>query len=353
MWFLLIYSRSRGFHLVEQCCTQLPPEAQSGIESLSPVKKPRLSDGSLWNKISKEKHDSYRQLLGSERKRIGLDDHSKSQFIAFKNAECAVVNEYCCQVYNRHGVKRLDEKTGRMVMHFERGDKIMCGKNHDATLFATEREARALSGESRETDDTLVHGGGPDEELKEVSHRLMNGSVYIIKDVKLHSVAPPANNAGEESDTSVRGGSENEKISREFFVLDDLGGDDIRPEKTSFLRRGKPSHAWALTIHKFQGSEADTVVYGVSDSGNETWQHVYTAVTRAKKRVIVVGRWEDLEAAVKRSPRRRQTTLDERVVSFLRYGQQRLFFGREIWVYVLNVELIRRKINPIFRTYTV
>ncbi len=51
----------------------------------------------------------------------------------------------------------------------------------------------------------------------------------------------------------------------------------------------RPSHAWALTIHKFQGSETDVVAYAVSDSKNETWQHVYTAVTRGKKAVIIIG----------------------------------------------------------------
>ena len=226
-----------------------------------------------------------------------------------------MVNEICCQVYNKHGVKRRDEKTGRQVLHFERGDKIMCGKNHDATLFVTKREERKLSGEVRETDDVMLddpeEGEPNEEELKEMTDRLMNGSVYIIKDVKLRAVA-----MSDDGDHMSDAGSQNQRMSREFYVFDDLSGSIIRPEKAAFLHYGKPSHAWGLTIHKFQGSEADTVVYGVSDSTNETWQHVYTAVTRAKKRVIVVGRWEDLAAAVRRSPKRRQTTLDEKVKDF-------------------------------------
>ena len=268
----------------------------------------------MCEKISKDKHVSYLQLLWNERERLGLRDHSKSQFIAFKNAECAVINEICCQVYNNHGVKRVDEKTHREVLHFERGDKVMCGKNHDATLFVTKQEEKKLSGAVGEVDDALddPQKSASTEELKEITDRLMNGSVYIIKDVRLCAVAMSDNGDNVRDSSSQR-----QKISREFYVFDDLSGSIIRPEKASFLHFGKPSHAWGLTIHKFQGSEADTVVYGVSDSKNETWQHVYTAVTRAKKRVIVVGRWEDLEAAVRRSPRRRQTTLDEKVKDFL------------------------------------
>jgi hypothetical protein len=75
----------------------------------------------------------------------------------------------------------------------------------------------------------------------------------------------------------------------------------------------KLRHAWALTIHKFQGSEADTVVYGVSSSKNETWKHVYTAITRAKKNIVIVGLWEDLRNAIQRKPFPRQTYLKEKI----------------------------------------
>jgi hypothetical protein len=50
----------------------------------------------------------------------------------------------------------------------------------------------------------------------------------------------------------------------------------------------------------------------------ETWQHVYTAVTRAKKRVIIVAEhWKDFCSAVRRQKRIRQTTLCERVSNAL------------------------------------
>ena len=309
------FDRNRGFHLVHHSNVQLPPEARGGVEIMSPLRKQThqstLTDRSLCEKISQEKHILYLKLLWNERDRLGLEDHSLSQFIAFKNAECAVVNEICCQVYNNHKVKRTDEKTHREVLHFERGDKVMCGKNHDATLFVTKREEKELLGGMKETDEMLVdepEKSATDEELKVIPYRLNNGSVFIIKDVKLRAVA-----MSDDGDEVSSEDSQKQKISREFYVFDDLSGSIIRPEKASFLHLGKPSHAWALTIHKFQGSEADTVVYGVSDSKMETWQHVYTAVTRAKRRMIVVGRWEDLAAAVKRSPRKRQTTLAERV----------------------------------------
>lgn len=64
--------------------------------------------------------------------------------------------------------------------------------------------------------------------------------------------------------------------------------------------------AWAMTVHKSQGSEFETVVVVLPDSdvavlGREL---LYTAVTRAKKRVIVVGPDETLRIAVARTARR-------------------------------------------------
>lgn len=47
---------------------------------------------------------------------------------------------------------------------------------------------------------------------------------------------------------------------------------------------------------------------------------MYTAVTRGKKRVIIVGRWKDLIATIKRNPRQRQTTLGEKVSELFEAG---------------------------------
>lgn len=65
------------------------------------------------------------------------------------------------------------------------------------------------------------------------------------------------------------------------------------------------------------GSEADSVVYGVSGSKKETWRHVYTAVTRGKKMVTILGTKADLHAAVNRKPRWRQTALKEKIMEIL------------------------------------
>ena len=59
----------------------------------------------------------------------------------------------------------------------------------------------------------------------------------------------------------------------EFEALDDL------------------EHAWALTVHKAQGCEYRAVVLALSDAGRrlQTRMVLYTAVTRAKDLLILVG----------------------------------------------------------------
>ena len=61
-----------------------------------------------------------------------------------------------------------------------------------------------------------------------------------------------------------------------------------------------PQKLWLFV----QGSEAGTVVYVVGSPNNQTWQHVYTAVTRGKKQVYILTRQSYLQTAVLNTPRK-------------------------------------------------
>jgi len=69
---------------------------------------------------------------------------------------------------------------------------------------------------------------------------------------------------------------------------------------------GYLSPAWAMTIHKSQGSEYDHVVVVLPNAGSQllTRELFYTAVTRAKTEVTVVGSSEVLREAIGRSVER-------------------------------------------------
>ena len=82
-------------------------------------------------------------------------------------------------------------------------------------------------------------------------------------------------------------------------------GDEIREVPVSRL----PSHeaAWAMTIHKSQGSEFDDVVLVLPEEEHAerlTRELIYTAVTRARRRVTIVGDVELVAAAALRQERR-------------------------------------------------
>lgn len=74
--------------------------------------------------------------------------------------------------------------------------------------------------------------------------------------------------------------------------------------------------SYALTVHKMQGSEAEWVVVVCHDKhGMWSRQLLYTAVTRAKKGVIIIGNHDGVDAALSNdSPRDRNTTLLDRLV---------------------------------------
>ena len=58
--------------------------------------------------------------------------------------------------------------------------------------------------------------------------------------------------------------------------------------------------AYAITCHKFQGSEIDTVIVGIDYSAYTLLckQWVYTAITRSKKKCVLVADKKALDFAV-------------------------------------------------------
>lgn len=74
--------------------------------------------------------------------------------------------------------------------------------------------------------------------------------------------------------------------------------------------------AYAVTVHKMQGQEADNVVIPIMTSFGHQLQRnlLYTAITRAKKRVILVGQHEALVRAIENNrPDERNTLFSDRL----------------------------------------
>lgn len=71
------------------------------------------------------------------------------------------------------------------------------------------------------------------------------------------------------------------------------------------------SLAYAITVHKSQGSEYGTVIFPLSRRYSHvlTRNLLYTAISRAKKRVILVGEPEVLNVALQKMPSKRKSML--------------------------------------------
>ncbi|WP_425954069.1 ATP-binding domain-containing protein [Xylanimonas sp. McL0601] len=87
-------------------------------------------------------------------------------------------------------------------------------------------------------------------------------------------------------------------------------------------RLGDVETLHSMTVHKSQGSQAEdvTVLLPNERSPLLTRELFYTAVTRARRRVRVVGTPESVRAAVERRARR-ATGLAARLGSFSRAGR--------------------------------
>ena len=83
---------------------------------------------------------------------------------------------------------------------------------------------------------------------------------------------------------------------------------------------GYIEHAYATTIHKAMGSEYDIVIIPVIRSHAIMLKRnlIYTAITRAKRRVILVGEKGMLFMAIhKNDTGKRNTLLGERIGKYL------------------------------------
>ncbi|MDA0633689.1 ATP-dependent RecD-like DNA helicase [Nonomuraea sp. MCN248] len=98
--------------------------------------------------------------------------------------------------------------------------------------------------------------------------------------------------------------------------LVELRTDDGRTVEYAFDELDELTHAYAISVHRSQGSEYPFVVAPiVAESGGIMLRRslLYTLVTRARSWVVLVGRLEALETAVHTLGRRRNTALPRRL----------------------------------------
>ncbi|KAJ6651376.1 hypothetical protein lerEdw1_020949 [Lerista edwardsae] len=233
----------------------------------------------------------------------GLEDAKLSQFISFRRQDCDIINELCCMHYSKHSMRNARNRP-----HFECGDKvcstrnayikdlrsknsIQCTRNDNSSdsepckcNVCERRRARASANDPHSQEDEKEE----EKDHHDDDSRLCNGEIFFI-----------------EKDSTVD--------SRRILTISLPEGEEYTMDYQALLKTSKIKHAWARTIHTFQGSEENTIVYVVGNSGVQNWQHVYTAVTRARSRVYVVASEDQLRAAIARKRSFRKTYLQKRL----------------------------------------
>ncbi|NXI24871.1 HELB helicase, partial [Sterrhoptilus dennistouni] len=205
----------------------------------------------------------------------GLEDAEQSQFIAFRRQDCDLINELCCKHYSNHVTR---DHRNRLL--FQVGDKIASTRNvYLKDLLAASGVREVPKGqECRDGKITLT------AEADEEGKRLCNGDIFFIR--------------------------EDAEIDKQrLLTINSTYGSTFTVNYKALRKLCHIKHAWARTIHTFQGSEERTVVYVVGNAGRQHWQHVYTAVTRGRCRVYVVAEEQHLRKAVKNKEITRKTCL--------------------------------------------
>ncbi|XP_036155158.1 DNA helicase B isoform X2 [Myotis myotis] len=236
-------------------------------------------DGS--SQSSKSNHHSHLySAVENLLKEKDLESAETSQFIAFRRQDCDVINDCCCKHYT--GLRHKDHKN-RLI--FGVGHKICCTRN--AYLSDLLPENNFNSQKSNELEDGMPHGVAKNKHDFESGIRLCNGEIFFIR----------------QDITDVTFGK------RRYLTIDNMAGLEVTVDFKKLMKFCRIRHAWARTIHTFQGSEEQTVVYAVGKAGRQDWQHVYTAVTRGRSRVYVIAEEAHLRSAISRNNVRRKTRL--------------------------------------------
>ncbi|KFO24773.1 DNA helicase B [Fukomys damarensis] len=246
----------------------------------------RLPEEDVSSQSSKSDHKFY--LYSAVKALLQENDFKSaktSQFIAFRRQDCDIINDCCSKHYTGHLIR---DHQKRFIFGID--DKICCTRNAYLSELLPDNPS-----ETQANSDLQASGEGfcgtrdfsKNKHELESGIRLCNGEIFFItNDV-----------------TDVTFGK------RRSVTLSNMAGLEVTVDFRKLMKYCHIKHAWARTIHTFQGSEEHTVAYVVGKAGRQHWQHVYTAVTRGRCRVYVIAEEAQLQSAIRRPNVLRQTRL--------------------------------------------
>lgn len=198
-----------------------------------------------------------------------------------------------------------DKDAANKIVQLYRKEWEACGKNEDAVQVlsplrkGTNAGADALNERLRE----IVN---PYKEGKQTIRN--GGTVFCVGDKVMQT-----KNRGEVANGDIG------RVSR-IFMEDGKEKMEVDYGEERLLVYDKedpyPTHAYAMSVHKSQGSEYNVVILPLLPCFYRMLKRniLYTAVTRAKEKVIIVGSWYSIWQAIHTNDtQKRNTLLAERI----------------------------------------
>ena len=158
---------------------------------------------------------------------------------------------------------------------------------------------------------------GIDEMNKAITERYNNEKLMLVRDNQVFKINDKVLQLKNDPDLGIMNGDIGKVLSvtnvdEKEALLIDFDGKVVTYFAKDF---DNLKLAYAISIHKSQGSEYDNVILPILPSYNIMLKKklIYTAITRAKKKLIIVGKIDSLNQAIHNLEYQRQTSLYQKI----------------------------------------
>ena len=220
------------------------------------------------NTIYRVKEGSYITYLASDIKNRKYFDKFSKEFTDFKFIESSDENipEYLKKICNTIIDKKISINDFQVLAPMYKGfNGIDNLNNMMANIFNPNNEVYTIGDKNYRVNDKVI------QLVNDIDNNIFNGDIGYIKDISY--------------------------VDKKLTVTIDFMGNKVIYNQGEFDRF---SLAYAISIHKAQGSEYDNVVIVLAKSFKRMFYNklIYTAVTRAKKSLILIGDINSLNSSV-------------------------------------------------------
>lgn len=204
--------------------------------------------------------------------------------------------------------KRHLIKTGIAMCSYAVGDKIM--------MLANDKDKNLTNGQIGRITSININGA-----YKNASATVTHADLQGFKNVTVDDNEFQMDDIMEVVEDDAE--SENNKNQRQasHIVTAEFDGREVSFSTAGEFR--KIAHAYVITCHKSQGGEYPVVIILVHSANNKllSREWLYTAVTRARVRIVLVYNQRGLMQAVKRQHIKGRT-LKEKIASFIEFSKE-------------------------------